>query len=130
MKRFSQILVSATVTFARAPRAAQVGMILFFTAAVADGILMPFFALWAHKDAATTSRCWRAASWITAITPLYADAGGTLTASGIGLLFAYASALGVVLQMAGPTSTEAPEEIYSTKRIGRTASPDDEHVND
>jgi DHA1 family tetracycline resistance protein-like MFS transporter len=40
-----------------------------------------------------------AASWITAITPLYADAGGTLTASGIGLLFTYAGALGVLLQM-------------------------------
>jgi MFS family permease len=40
-----------------------------------------------------------AASWITAITPLYADAGGTLTAPGIGLLFTYAGALGVVLQM-------------------------------
>jgi DHA1 family tetracycline resistance protein-like MFS transporter len=51
VKRFFQILVSAPVTFARAPRAAQVGMVLFFAAAVADGILMPFFALWAHKDA-------------------------------------------------------------------------------
>jgi DHA1 family tetracycline resistance protein-like MFS transporter len=51
VKRFFQILVSAPTTFARAPRAAQVGMVLFFTAAVADGILMPFFALWAHKDA-------------------------------------------------------------------------------
>jgi DHA1 family tetracycline resistance protein-like MFS transporter len=40
-----------------------------------------------------------AASWIASITPLYADAGGTLTASGIGLLFTYAGALGVVLQM-------------------------------
>ncbi len=39
------------------------------------------------------------ASWIAAITPLYADAGDTLTASGIGLLFAYAGALGVLLQM-------------------------------
>ena len=39
------------MTFARAPRPAQVGMALFFAAAVADGILMPFFALWAHKDA-------------------------------------------------------------------------------
>ena len=37
-------------------------------------------------------------SWIQAVTPLYADAAGTLTASGIGLLFAYAGALGVVLQ--------------------------------
>jgi MFS transporter, DHA1 family, tetracycline resistance protein len=51
VKRFLQILVSAPVTFARAPRAAKVGMVLFFAAAVADGILMPFFALWAHKDA-------------------------------------------------------------------------------
>ena len=40
-----------------------------------------------------------AASWIASITPLYADAGGTLTASGIGLLFTYAGALGVLLQM-------------------------------
>ena len=39
------------------------------------------------------------ASWIASITPLYADAGGTLTASGIGLLFTYAGALGVILQM-------------------------------
>jgi len=39
-------------------------------------------------------------SWIQAITPLYADAAGTLTASGIGLLFTYAGALGVVAQMA------------------------------
>jgi DHA1 family tetracycline resistance protein-like MFS transporter len=51
VKRFFQILVSAATTFARAPRPAQVGMVLFFAAAVADGILMPFFALWAHKDA-------------------------------------------------------------------------------
>ena len=51
MKRFFQVLVSAPTTFARAPRPAQVGMALFFAAAVADGILMPFFALWAHKDA-------------------------------------------------------------------------------
>jgi len=241
VKRFFQILVSAPATFARAPRPAQVGMVLFFAAAVADGILMPFFALWAHKDAGIpieyiglllgcyaggellatpfvggiadrigrrpvllVSTCgvgagflllylvhgaaavaaalivigvfesvlhptastviadvvpaetrrehfasalvvavfltetrppaaapgeeddedesllaltavFRdsrlaglivpvalmeiAASWIAAITPLYADAGGTLTASGIGLLFTYAGALGVVLQM-------------------------------
>jgi DHA1 family tetracycline resistance protein-like MFS transporter len=51
VKRFFQILVSAPTTFARAPRPAQVGMVLFFAAAVADGILMPFFALWAHRDA-------------------------------------------------------------------------------
>ena len=47
-----------------------------------------------------------AASWIASITPLYADAGGTLTASGIGLLFAYAGALGVVLQMPITQATE------------------------
>jgi MFS transporter, DHA1 family, tetracycline resistance protein len=38
-------------------------------------------------------------SWIEAITPLYANAAGTLTASGIGLLFAYAGVLGVVFQL-------------------------------
>jgi MFS family permease len=46
-----RVLLSAPATFARAPAAARVGMMLFFAAAVADGILMPFFALWAHKDA-------------------------------------------------------------------------------
>jgi MFS family permease len=46
-----RILLSAPATFARAPGPARVGMMLFFAAAVADGILMPFFALWAHKDA-------------------------------------------------------------------------------
>ena len=39
------------ITFGRAPVAARVGMVLFFAASVADGILMPFFALWAHKIA-------------------------------------------------------------------------------
>ena len=38
-------------------------------------------------------------SWIEAITPLYANAAGTLTPSGIGLLFAYAGVLGVVFQL-------------------------------
>lgn len=47
-----------------------------------------------------------AASWIGAIVPLYAEAGGTLTASGIGLLFAYAGAIGVVLQMPITHATE------------------------
>ena len=51
MNRFFKILISAATTFGRAPRAAQVGMFLFFAASVSDGILMPFFALWAHKDA-------------------------------------------------------------------------------
>jgi MFS transporter, DHA1 family, tetracycline resistance protein len=51
VKRFFKILMSAPAMFANAPSAARVGMLLFFAAAVADGILMPFFALWAHKDA-------------------------------------------------------------------------------
>jgi DHA1 family tetracycline resistance protein-like MFS transporter len=51
VKRYFKIFISAITTFANAPRAAQVGMFLFFAAAVADGILMPFFALWAHKVA-------------------------------------------------------------------------------
>jgi MFS transporter, DHA1 family, tetracycline resistance protein len=46
------------------------------------------------------------ASWIASISPLYADAGGALTASGIGLLFTYAGALGVVLQMPITHATE------------------------
>jgi MFS transporter, DHA1 family, tetracycline resistance protein len=49
--RFLKSLASAITTFGRAPVAARVGMGLFFAAAVADGILMPFFALWAHKVA-------------------------------------------------------------------------------
>src|SRR5271170_7461762 len=51
VNRFFKIFVSAATTFGHAPRAAQVGMFLFFAASVSDGILMPFFALWAHKDA-------------------------------------------------------------------------------
>jgi predicted MFS family arabinose efflux permease len=51
VNRFFKTLAAAPTTFARAPRAARVGMLLFFAAAAADGILMPFFALWAHKDA-------------------------------------------------------------------------------
>ena len=40
-----------------------------------------------------------AASWIEAITPLYADNAGTLTPTGIGLLFTYAGALSVLFQL-------------------------------
>ena len=47
-----------------------------------------------------------AASWIQSILPLYADAGGTLTASGIGWLFTYEGALGVVLQLPLTQATE------------------------
>jgi MFS family permease len=49
--RFLKTFTSAITTFVRAPGAARVGMFLFFVASVSDGILMPFFALWAHKIA-------------------------------------------------------------------------------
>jgi MFS transporter, DHA1 family, tetracycline resistance protein len=49
--RFFKSFASAITTFGRAPGPARVGMVLFFAAAVADGILIPFFALWAHKVA-------------------------------------------------------------------------------
>jgi MFS transporter, DHA1 family, tetracycline resistance protein len=49
--RFFKSFASAITTFGQAPGPARVGMVLFFAAAVADGILMPFFALWAHKVA-------------------------------------------------------------------------------
>jgi MFS transporter, DHA1 family, tetracycline resistance protein len=51
LARFFKSFVSAITTFTRAPGAARVGMVLLFVAAVGDGILMPFFALWAHKVA-------------------------------------------------------------------------------
>ena len=51
MIKFFKSFASAITTFCRAPGPAQVGMVLFFAAAVADGILMPFFALWAHEVA-------------------------------------------------------------------------------
>ena len=40
-----------------------------------------------------------AASWIAAVTPLYAHNAGALSASGVGLLFAYAGALCAVFQL-------------------------------
>ncbi|HEX4410084.1 MAG TPA: MFS transporter [Xanthobacteraceae bacterium] len=40
-----------------------------------------------------------AVSWIESVTPLYADAAGTLTPSGIGLLFATTGVLGVLFQL-------------------------------
>jgi MFS transporter, DHA1 family, tetracycline resistance protein len=38
-------------------------------------------------------------SWVESVTPLFANVHGLLSAAGIGLLFTYAGALGVVLQM-------------------------------
>jgi MFS transporter, DHA1 family, tetracycline resistance protein len=51
VKPLLKILTTATVTFAAAPRPARIGMLLFFAAAAADGILVPFFAIWAHNVA-------------------------------------------------------------------------------
>jgi MFS family permease len=51
VNRFFKIFTVAAATFAGTPTAARVGMVLFFAAAAADGILMPFFALWAHTVA-------------------------------------------------------------------------------
>ena len=40
-----------------------------------------------------------AVSWIEAVTPLYATAAGTVTPTGIGMLFAYAGVIGVIFQL-------------------------------
>jgi MFS transporter, DHA1 family, tetracycline resistance protein len=40
-----------------------------------------------------------AASWIEAVTPLYAQNAGTLSAFGVGLLFAFAGALSTIFQL-------------------------------
>lgn len=48
-----------------------------------------------------------AVSWIEAVMPLYANMAGTLTASGVGLLFTYAGALGVVFQLPVTQATKA-----------------------
>ncbi|HEY6831401.1 MAG TPA: MFS transporter [Pseudolabrys sp.] len=45
-----KILTSAIALFRSAPAPARVGLFLFFVAGLADGVLMPFFALWAHRD--------------------------------------------------------------------------------
>jgi DHA1 family tetracycline resistance protein-like MFS transporter len=47
IKTFSQ-----TLTYLRSvPRPARIGLFIFFVAGLADGVLMPFFALWAQQDA-------------------------------------------------------------------------------
>ena len=40
-----------------------------------------------------------AVSWIEAVTPLYATAAGTVTPTGVGMLFAYAGVIGVIFQL-------------------------------
>lgn len=49
-----------------------------------------------------------AVSWIEAVTPLYATAAGTVTPTGIGMLFAYAGVIGVIFQW---PVTEASQRI-------------------
>jgi DHA1 family tetracycline resistance protein-like MFS transporter len=48
--------LSSTAALLRAmPRPARVGLFLFFAAGLADGVLVPFFALWAQQDAGIPS---------------------------------------------------------------------------
>ena len=49
--RISKFLILDIVLFGGLPRPAKVGLFLFFAAGLADGVLMPFFALWAQQDA-------------------------------------------------------------------------------
>ncbi len=51
MNRFFSIFTASLTVLARAPGAARIGMFIYFAASAADGILMPFFALWAHRVA-------------------------------------------------------------------------------
>ena len=47
MTAIAKILSSTIALFGGLPRPAKVGLFLFFAAGLADGVLMPFFALWA-----------------------------------------------------------------------------------
>ncbi len=42
---------STAALFKNLPRPARIGLFIFFVAGLADGVLMPFFALWAQQDA-------------------------------------------------------------------------------
>ncbi|MGB7034976.1 MAG: MFS transporter, partial [Xanthobacteraceae bacterium] len=46
-----KILSSTFHPFRNLPRPAAVGLFIFFAAGLADGVLMPFFALWAQQEA-------------------------------------------------------------------------------
>ncbi|MFD2052405.1 MFS transporter [Mesorhizobium calcicola] len=59
-----------------------------------------------------------AGSWIESVIPLYARDAGTLTPSGVGLLFAYAAALTVALQMAVSRLVEARSALWLTVVAG------------
>jgi MFS family permease len=52
-----------------------------------------------------------ALSWIEAVTPLYANNAGTLTPPGVGVLFTYAGALGVLFQL--PVTQASPASAAS-----------------
>jgi len=47
----SQFLYSNIALIRALPRPARVGMFIFFVAGLSDGVLMPFFALWAQNEA-------------------------------------------------------------------------------
>ncbi|WP_245279168.1 MDR family MFS transporter [Mesorhizobium loti] len=59
-----------------------------------------------------------AGNWIEAVIPLYAHDAGTLTASGVGVLFAYAAALMVGLQMLVSRMVEARSALWLTVGAG------------
>ena len=63
----------ATDLLTRMPLPARVACVLFFVASVADGALMPFFALWALKVAGI------GVAWIEVLLGCYA--GGELLAT-------------------------------------------------
>ncbi len=51
MTFLSEILSSNWALLRALPRPAWIGLFLFFVAGLGDGVLMPFFALWAQKEA-------------------------------------------------------------------------------
>lgn len=57
-------------------------------------------------------------NWIEAVIPLYAHDAGTLTASGVGALFAYAAALTVALQMLVSRIVQARSTLWLTVGAG------------
>lgn len=59
-----------------------------------------------------------AGNWIEAVIPLYAHDAGTLTASGVGALFAYAAALTVGLQMLVSRMVESRSALWLTVGAG------------
>jgi MFS transporter, DHA1 family, tetracycline resistance protein len=55
-----------------------------------------------------------AVSWIEAVTPLYATAAGAITPTGIGMLFAFAGAIGVIFQL---PVTQASQRISGSATV-------------